>query len=122
MGADFSIRPVGTPVPTPIIDTAPAAAKAAVQTQLPADKAVTAPDAAQLARNNANSAGQSLSNKIMIDRDAAQIVYQTVDSRTSLVVNQFPDESRLRARAYLRAQDEAKRDNAQAKKYTDRQA
>jgi hypothetical protein len=122
MGADFSIRPVGTPVPTPIIDSAPAAAKEAVQTQLPADKAVTAPDAAQQARNNANSAGQSLANKVVIDRDAALVVYQTVDSRTSIVVSQFPDEARLRARAYLRAQDEAKRDNAQAKKYADREA
>lgn len=112
MGADFSIRPVGAQVPTPMIDTAPAAAKQAVQTQLPADKAVTAPDAALLARNNADSENQRLSRQIVIDRDAAQIVYQTVDSRTSVVVSQFPDEARLRARAYLRAQDQAKRDHA----------
>ena len=112
MGADFSIKPVGAPVPTPITDTAPAAAKTAVQTQLPADKAVTAPDATLLSRNNADSENQRLSRQIVIDRAAAQIVYQTVDSRTSVVVSQFPDEGRLRARAYLRAQDEAKRDHA----------
>lgn len=112
MGADFSIKPVGAPVPTPIIDTAPAAAKAAVQTQLPADKAVTAPDAALLSRNNADSESQRLSRQVVIDRAAAQIVYQTVDSRSGVVINQFPDEARLRTRAYLRAQDEAKRDHA----------
>jgi hypothetical protein len=117
MGADFNIKPVGAPVATPIIETAPAAAKAAVQTQLPSDKAVTAPDAALLSRNNADSENQRLSKQIIIDRAAAQIVYQTVDSRTSVVVNQFPDEARLRARAYLRAQDEAKRE--QANKNTD---
>jgi hypothetical protein len=38
---------------------------------------------------------------VVIDRAAAEIVYRTVDSRTSLVVRQYPDEARLRARAYL---------------------
>jgi hypothetical protein len=33
-----------------------------------------------------------------------------VDNRTSLVVRQFPDEARLRARAYLRALDIARQD------------
>ncbi len=112
MGADFNIRPVGAPVPSPIIDTAPAAAKSAVPTQLPADKAVTAPDAAMLSRNNVDMENQRLTRQVIIDRAAAQIVYQTVDSRTSIVISQFPDEGRLRARAYLRAQDEAKRDHA----------
>lgn len=112
MGADFNIRPVGAPVATPMIDTAPAAAKAAVQTQMPPDKAITAPDATLLSRNNADAENQRQSRQIVIDRAAAQIVYQTVDSRSGVVISQYPDESRLRTRAYLRAQDEAKRDHA----------
>jgi uncharacterized FlaG/YvyC family protein len=51
----------------------------------------------------------------VIDRAAAEIVYRVVDNRTSLVVRQFPDEARLRARAYLRAQDEAKRERVRTK-------
>ncbi len=73
----------------------PYAAKTAVPTQLPPDKAVTAPDSAQLARNNAHSENQRLSRQVVIDRAAAQIVYQTVDSRTSVVVSQFPDEAQI---------------------------
>ena len=45
---------------------------------------------------------------MVIDRAAAEVVYRVVDNRTSLVVRQFPDEARLRARAYLRAQDIAR--------------
>ena len=52
-----------------------------------------------------------LSKQVIIDRAAAEIVYRTVDSRTSLVVRQYPDEARLRARAYLRAMDIAREDN-----------
>ena len=40
-----------------------------------------------------------------VDRDAASVVYQVVDNRTSLVVKQFPDEAMLRRRAYFRALD-----------------
>jgi uncharacterized FlaG/YvyC family protein len=57
----------------------------------------------------------------MIDRAAAEVVYQVVDNRTNLVVNQYPDETRLRARAYLRAQDEAKEEK-KTQRHADRQA
>jgi hypothetical protein len=62
--------------------------------------------------NNSDTENQRQSRQIVIDRAAAQIVYQTVDSRSGVVINQFPDEARLRTRAYLRAQDEVKRDHA----------
>jgi len=42
------------------------------------------------------------------DRDAAAIVYQVVDNRTSLVVRQFPEEAVLRRRAYFHALDLSK--------------
>ena len=42
---------------------------------------------------------------MVIDREAASIVYQVVDNRTSLVVRQFPEEAVLRRRAYFNTLD-----------------
>jgi uncharacterized FlaG/YvyC family protein len=53
-------------------------------------------------------ASDDRSRDIVIDRAAGAIVYRVVDNRTSQVVIQYPDEVRLRARAYLRSLDEAK--------------
>lgn len=113
MSADFNIKPVGASVAATYVEPASVAGKTAVATQLPPDKAVTAPDASLQARNNPQAESDRLSRQVVIDRAAAEIVYRTVDSRTSLVVRQFPDEARLRARAYLRAMDIARQDNAQ---------
>jgi uncharacterized FlaG/YvyC family protein len=44
----------------------------------------------------------------VIDREAASIVYQVIDNRTSEVVKQFPDEAVLRRRAYFRSLELAK--------------
>jgi hypothetical protein len=112
MSADFNIRPVGASVAANYVEPASDAAKTAVPTQLPPDKTVTAPDASLQARNNPQAENDRLSRQVVIDRAAAEIVYRTVDSRTNLVVRQFPDEARLRARAYLRALDIARQDNA----------
>ncbi len=111
MSAGFNIKPVGASVAATYIEPASDAAKTAVPTQLPPDKAVTAPDAALQSRLNPQAENDRVSRQIVIDRAAAEIVYQTVDNRTSVVINQYPDESRLRARAYLRALDIAKQDN-----------
>jgi len=111
MGMDFNIRPVGGSVATPYIEPSPDGAKAAVPTQLPPEKAVTAPDASLAASNNPQADTDRLSRQVVIDRAAAEVVYRVVDNRTSLVVKQFPDDARLRARAYLRAQDIAKQEN-----------
>ncbi len=108
MVADFSIKPVGASVAAPLIEPASEAAHAAVPTQLPAAKAVTAVDSTLAARNNPQAESDRLSRRVVIDRAAAEVVYRVVDNRTSLVVRQFPDETRLRARAYLRAQDIAR--------------
>ncbi|MBX9927013.1 MAG: hypothetical protein K2Y05_11695 [Hyphomicrobiaceae bacterium] len=108
MASDFSIRPVGASVATPAAGPAPDAAKAAVPTQLPPEKTVAAADIAQRVSNDPEFDSERLSHQIVIDRDANEVVYRVVDNRTSLVVRQFPDEVRLRARAYLRAQDLAK--------------
>ncbi|MBN9585565.1 MAG: hypothetical protein BGN84_17575 [Afipia sp. 62-7] len=115
MSADFNIKPVGASVAAQFIEPAPDAAREAVPTQLPSDKAVTATDALGSVQNNADADNSRLSRQVVIDRAAASIVYQVVDSRTSYVVRQFPDEARLRALAYLRAQDIARQDNANRK-------
>ncbi len=112
MGTDFTIKPVGGSVAPPLVEPAPVGAKAAVQTELPASKAVTAADESVSVLNNPQADSDRLSRQVVIDRAAAEIVYRVVDNRTALVVRQFPDEARLRARAYMRAQDIARQEKA----------
>jgi len=121
MSTDFSIRPVGASVIAPaVVQQVPDAAKSAVPTQLGSDKAVIAASNTQ-SNSSDPRANTNLGHQIMIDRAAAEVVYQVVDNRTNIVVNQYPDETRLRARAYLRAQDEARQDK-KTKHQADREA
>ncbi|SRR6478752_3119657 len=113
MGTDFSIKPVGAPVATSIVQPAGHAADDAVATQLPPSQSVTAADVSVRIRNDLQTSGDTLSRQAYIDTDAASIVYQVVDNRTSLVVKQFPDEAMLRRRAYLRALDLATTERTQ---------
>ena len=110
MGTDFTIKPVGGSVAATFVEPTPVGAKTAVQTDQPAHKTVTAADASVTVQNNPQADSDRLSHQVIIDRAAAEIVYRVVDNRTALVVRQFPDEARLRARAYLRAQDIARQD------------
>ena len=105
MSMDFNIKPVGAPVATPIAPPVSEAVDRAVATELPPRQSVTAVNANVRARVDANVPNASLSNQVVFDRAAASIVYQVIDSRTSLVVKQFPDEAILRRRAYFRALD-----------------
>jgi len=109
MSSDFSIKPVGASVATPLIQPAPEAARDAVPTQLPASQSVTASGAG----TNANLTPgyiplDDVSHDVVVDSASATIVYRSVDTATNQVVNQYPDQSRLRARAYFRALDAAK--------------
>lgn len=114
MSTDYMIKPVGAPVAAPIVRLAPEAVRDAVPTQLPADKAVAA--APGLSHVNISPAnyqqldGDRISKGVIIDRDASEIVYVSVDKKTNQIINQFPEETRLRTRAYLRAMDTAKMD------------
>ena len=120
MSTDFSIKPVGAPVAAPIVQPVAEAAKNAVATVLPANQSVTATDAG--ARASADSAvSVSLSNQVFIDRDAAAIVFQVVDNRTSQVVKQYPEEAVLRRRAYFHALDLTKEEPTRLRA-TDRSA
>jgi len=105
MSTDFSIRPVGAPAPTPVVHPLSQAATHAVATELPASQSVTVADASVSVRNDSPAASESLSRQAFIDRAAGSVVYQVVDNRTNLVVQQFPDEAVLRRRAYFRALD-----------------
>ena len=126
MSTDFSIKPVGAPVATPIVQPVSEAAQNAVATELPPSQSVTAVDAG--ARVNSDSSAvtislsaASVSNQVIIDRDAASVVYQVVDNRTSQVVKQFPEEAVLRRRAYFHTLDLTK-DAPTRLRATDRRA
>jgi uncharacterized FlaG/YvyC family protein len=105
MSTDFTVRPVGVPVATPVVQRLSEAANNAVKTELPASQSVTVANASASVRNDSAATSDSLSHQAFIDRDAGSVVYQVVDNRTNLVVQQFPDEAVLRRRAYFRALD-----------------
>lgn len=108
MSTDFSIKPVGAPVAAPIVQPVSEAAQSAVATQLPQSQSVTAAEAITRVGVNSNVVNASVSNQVIIDRDAAAIVYQVIDNRTSQVVKQYPEEAVLRRRAYFHALDLSK--------------
>jgi hypothetical protein len=105
MSTDFSIRPVGAPAATPVVQPASQAANNAVATQLPASQSVTVADASAGASNDSQAASDFVSHQAFIDQAAASIVYQVVDNRTGSVVQQYPDEAVLRRRAYFHTLD-----------------
>jgi uncharacterized FlaG/YvyC family protein len=62
-----------------------------------------------------------VANQVVIDRDARAVVYQVIDTKTSQVVKQFPEEAVLRRRAYFHTLDLTK-DAPQRLAATDRKA
>jgi hypothetical protein len=121
MSTDFSIKPVGAPVATPVLQPASEAADNAVTTQLPPSKSVTVIDASAGARNDSQSASDFISHQAFFDRAAASIVYQVVNDKTDQVVQQYPDEAMLRRRAYFHTLD-LTRDTPTGLMATDRKA
>jgi hypothetical protein len=111
MSSDFSIRPVGAPTVTPVVQAPSQAANEAVATDLPASQSVTVGDPSAAARNDAQAqatANEFVSHQAYFDRDAASMVFQVLNGRTDAVVEQFPDEAVLRRRAYFHALDLSK--------------
>jgi len=110
MSTDFNIKPVGAPVAAPVVQHVSEAAQHAVATQLPPRQSVSAADAGSRANIDSDAvrvsiSSASVSNQVVIDRDARAVVYQVVDNRTSQVVRQFPEEAVLRRRAYFHTLD-----------------
>jgi uncharacterized FlaG/YvyC family protein len=108
MSTDFSIRPVGVPAPTPVVQPASQAANNAVATELPASQSVTAADAGAAVRNDVQAASEFVSHQTFFDRAASSMVFQLIDAKTDQVVDQYPDEAVLRRRAYFHALDVSK--------------
>ena len=126
MSTDFNIKPVGAPVAAPVVQHVSDAAQHAVATQLPPSQSVSAADAPARANIDSDAvrvsiSNASVSNQVVIDRDARAVVYQVVDTRTSQVVKQFPEEAVLRRRAYFHTLDLTK-DAPQRLSATDRKA
>ena len=110
MSTDFNIKPVGAPVAAPVVQHVSEAAQHAVATQLPPRQSVSAADAGSRANIDSDAvrvsiSSASVSNQVVIDRDARAVVYQVIDTRTSQVVKQFPEEAVLRRRAYFHTLD-----------------
>jgi hypothetical protein len=110
MSTDFSIRPVGAPAPSPVVQPVSQAANNGVTTDLPASQSVTAPDASTLARNDPQALSSDVSHPASAARTAGAMVYQEVDETTDQVVHQYPDEAVLRRRAYFNALEMSKDD------------
>jgi len=108
MGTDFSIRPVGVPVAFPVVRQTSDATTAAVQTELPPPQSTQQPTTTAAANNQPQppASQPQLSQNVVIDSAANSIVYQTINQQTGQVINQFPDDAVLQARAYYRAVDE----------------
>ncbi|MBN8990832.1 MAG: hypothetical protein J0H42_21515 [Rhizobiales bacterium] len=125
MSTDFNVKPVGAPVAAPIAQPISEAAHRAVATELPATQSVVASDATARTSDSTpvqvSISAASVSNQVVIDRDAQSVVYQVVDNRTSQVVKQFPEEAVLRRRAYFHTLD-LTRDAPQRLRATDRRA
>jgi hypothetical protein len=114
MSTDFSIRPMGAPAPSPVVQPASPAANSAVATDLPASQSVTASDAGTVARNDAQLLNFDVSHEAYYDRAAHAMVYQEVDQKTDQVVDQYPDEAVLRRRAYFNTLEMSKDDPPRA--------
>ncbi|OPF92667.1 hypothetical protein [Rhodopseudomonas palustris] len=110
MSIDFTIKPVGAPVITPILRPEPEAAQAAVPTDLPAPQSVTAADggSATTATKTGSNSASSISRQVIFDQAAAEMVYVAVDQNTQSVISQYPDSWQLKARAYFRELDQSK--------------
>jgi len=108
MSTDFSIRPVGVPAPTPVVQPASQAANNAVATDLPARQSVTAVDTGAAVRNDVQAASEFVSHQTFFERAESSMVFQVIDSKTDQVVDQYPDEAILRRRAYFHALDISK--------------
>ena len=110
-----SVRPVipGMNAPVP---RAPAAAEQAASTDLPVGSAVARTgETTRTGSDSRGGTGQSVSyspnlrSSVTVDEDADMVVYRQIDKATGNVVDQIPDESRLRLRAMINAWTDAAR-------------
>jgi hypothetical protein len=94
---------VARAAPTPVV-------QAAVTTDLPGAKTVTATNTAGAARNDpsSNSNQADYQQTVVIDPATREVIYRVVDVRSRQVVRQIPEQALLRMRAYTHALDNGK--------------
>ena len=104
-----SVRPVISGITAPV-PRAPAAAEQAASTDLPIGSTITRSDATAYAGNDTRGStsqptlySENLRSTVTVDKEADMIVYRQIDKTTGSVVEQIPDESRLRLRAMINA-------------------
>src|ERR1700760_645195 len=107
MSTDFSIRPVGSPAPVPVVVPPSPTVSSAVQPVLPPSQTVTAADTSGSVRGDQDQAANdvNVTHQAYYDRSAGAIVFQVINENTDQVVDQYPDEAVLRRRAYFRSLD-----------------
>jgi len=109
MSLDISIRPVGTPIASPVVQAPSPAVSSAVATVLPTNQSVTVAEPSTSVRNDVQTISQeAVSHQAFFDRASASLVFQVVDPKSDQVVEQYPDEAVLRRRAYFHALDLSK--------------
>lgn len=108
-----SVRPVISGMNAPV-PRAPAAAEQAASTDLPVQSAIARSGDTAYAGNDTRGGAyqfapysQNLRSTVTRDEEADTIVYRRIDETTGDVVDQIPDESRLRLRAMINAWTEA---------------
>lgn len=107
MALDVTVRPSAPSAPAAVARPVTDSAQQSVPTQLPEAQTVTAIQRPAETRNEPDLTREPLARQIVYDRGAAQYVYQVLDKQHEEVVVQFPDEARVRARAYFREIEQA---------------
>jgi hypothetical protein len=103
--------PVSAPALAPArVDAAPV--RAAVRTELAVPQAVSAQVGAEqtrFGRKGQSSQGEEkrTAASFDVDRETGELIYKVVDKETHSVLSQYPYDSLLKLRAYIRSQDEA---------------
>ncbi len=107
MDAGISIRPVTGVAVTDYVRPAAAATAGTGSTDLPPEQTVAPTVDPTPTRNNPVPAGSSNADydtrSITIDPQSREVIYRIIDSRTNQVIQQVPDETMLRNRAYSQA-------------------
>jgi hypothetical protein len=91
------------------LDAAPV--RAAVRTDLTPPKAVSAQAGSEQTRFSRDRRSEDPSDRqtkssFAVDRETGELVYQVIDQETENVLSQYPYDSLLRLRAYIRSNDE----------------
>lgn len=102
--------PVIAPAPAPArVDAAPV--RAAVRTDLVPPQAVAAQAGAEQTRfgrkdQSSSEASKHTKASFDVDRETGELIYKVIDKDTKNVLSQYPYDSLLKLRAYIRSQDE----------------